>query len=357
MNELKSTGHRPSGAASAAAPKTEDSNRHFKMIFDHIIDGVILADITNRQIYLGNPAMCRMLGYTADEIQRLSVSDIHPAESLSFVLQEFEKQARQEQSLAYEIPVKRKDGSVFYADVNAFPIVLSKKMYLMGIFRDITLFRQAQRELENCREKMVRAERLASAGALSATVAHELMQPLTVVGLSLQNAMEDLKSSGYAGRVLEALQECQDAAQEAVAIVARFRHHARLSTPQTSGLTEVGTTVCRTVHLLKERAHTRRVFLLVEGMDDLPAVEVPERNIEQVCFALIDNAIQAADHEKDHHLVIKGEVAEGRVFLWFEDDCGGMPPEILEKIIQVDVLAEGELNREQEFKVARSKDG
>lgn len=334
MDEPKNATHPLFREADASGPRTEEPNRHFKTIFDHIIDGVILADTMSRQIYLGNPAMCRMLGYSPDEIRFLSVSDLHPAESLPFVLEAFEKQVRQEQSLARELPVQRKDGSVFYADVNAFPIVLSKKRYLMGIFRDITPLRQAQRELEDYRENMARAERLASTGALSATVAHELMQPLTVVRLSLQNALAELETLACPGTVLEALEECQSATQEAVAIVARFRQHARLTAPQPSGRAEVGGTVHKTVDLLTERARTRGISLAIEGVDDLPAVNAPERNIQQICFALIDNAIQAADGEREHRLVIRGQVADGKVALWFEDDCGGMPPEILEKIFQ-----------------------
>ena len=52
--------------------------------------------------------------------------------------EQFEKQLRKEINLAKDIAVKRKDGSVFYADINAFPIKLGGKTYLMGIFRNVT---------------------------------------------------------------------------------------------------------------------------------------------------------------------------------------------------------------------------
>jgi PAS domain S-box-containing protein len=54
-----------------------------------------------------------MLGYSPDEIKDLTVTDIHHEEHLPHVVQQFEKQAKGEFSLACDIPVTRKSGSVF----------------------------------------------------------------------------------------------------------------------------------------------------------------------------------------------------------------------------------------------------
>jgi len=334
MDEPTNTTNRPSEEEGLPGFRIEEPDRHFKTIFEHIVDGVVLVDIDDKQLYLGNSAFCRMLGYSADEIPHISIADIHPEEHLPFVLKEFEKQAKLKQSLARDVPVKRKDGSIFHADINAFPITLSGRTYLMGIFRDITEWRQAQQELDAYRQRMCRAERLASAGTLSATVAHELMQPLTVINLSLGDAMAELGVSQCSRRVVDTLNECRSATLNAISIVKRFRSYARHSTLPLSGPVDLGATVKRTVRLLRERARARRVSLLVEGVDDLPAISASEKGIEQVCFALIDNAIQAADGEREHALVIRGQAVEGQVALWFEDDCCGMPPETLGKIFQ-----------------------
>lgn len=312
----------------------DEPDRHFRTIFEHIVDGVVLAEVDGKQLHLANRTFCRMLGYDTDEIRQMSVADIHPAEHLPFVLTEFERQVRMEQSLSRDIPVRRKDGSIFYADINAFPITLSGKAYLMGLFRDITDWKKTQQELEAYRQRMCRAERLASVGTLSATVAHEMMQPLTVVKLSLDDAMARLDVSDCPQTVLEALEQCQSGVQDVIAIVKRFRCYARHSILPVSGLVDIGVVIKRTIGLLRGRARARRVSVTVDGLDDLPTMIISEKGVEQICFALIDNAIQAADGERDHTLMIRGQVAEGQVVLWFEDDCGGMPAEILDKIFQ-----------------------
>jgi len=68
----------------------------------------------------------------------LSVADIHPPEALDSVRAQFERQARGEITLAADLPVKRKDGTVFLADVSSAPFELEGRRCLVGVFRDIT---------------------------------------------------------------------------------------------------------------------------------------------------------------------------------------------------------------------------
>ena len=126
----------------------KDSETRLKTIFDDARDGILLADIETRKFQMYNKMICKMLGYTEEEITRLGVNDIHPEKDLPQVIEVFESQARGEIKLAESLPVKRKDGSVFYADVNTSIITLGGKKYLMGSFRDITERKQAEEELK-----------------------------------------------------------------------------------------------------------------------------------------------------------------------------------------------------------------
>ncbi len=124
--------------------KFEKYEQKFRDIFDDVIDGVLLADSKTKKFYTGNRMISEMLGYSKDEIKKLGLQNIHPKKDLPYVLDSFERQLKKEITLAKDIPVKRKDGSIFYVDINAFPVVLSGKAYLMGIFRDITARKQAE---------------------------------------------------------------------------------------------------------------------------------------------------------------------------------------------------------------------
>ncbi|MDO8463626.1 MAG: PAS domain S-box protein [Gallionella sp.] len=124
-----------------------ESEEKFKAIFDSAKDGILLADMEDKKLLLGNTAACRMLGYTAEEINKLHVMDIHPENDLPYVLSEFEKQARGNKVVAENIPVKRKDGSVFYAEITTTHLNIGGKTCLAGFFRDITERKQAEDSL------------------------------------------------------------------------------------------------------------------------------------------------------------------------------------------------------------------
>jgi PAS domain S-box-containing protein len=125
----------------------------FKVIFDNTSDGMVLADAKTKKFFLGNTAFSKMLGYSPEEITKLGVEEIHPKEDLSFVMNQFDRQLRGEIKIARNLPVKRKDGSIFYCDVNSSPVTLGGIQYLLGIFRDATDRRLAEKTLEESEEK------------------------------------------------------------------------------------------------------------------------------------------------------------------------------------------------------------
>ena len=115
-----------------------ESEEELRAIFESVVDGILVVHGETRRLLIGNPAICRMLGYTLEEIGRLGVPDIHPEQDLPRVMEEFERQRRGESQIAVNIPVKRKDGSVFFADIKTAFIRLGGKEGLLGVFRDVT---------------------------------------------------------------------------------------------------------------------------------------------------------------------------------------------------------------------------
>ncbi|MDD3847158.1 MAG: PAS domain S-box protein [Syntrophorhabdaceae bacterium] len=126
----------------------KQSEEKFKAIFDNASDGILLANPITKSFLQGNAAICTMLGYTKEEIRNLTIYDIHPTEDISRVLDEFEKQAKGEKTLAEDLPVLRKDGSIFYADIGSTGIAVGDIPYIMGIFHDITDRKLAEEALK-----------------------------------------------------------------------------------------------------------------------------------------------------------------------------------------------------------------
>ena len=122
----------------------KESEEKFRIIFNNTSDGILIADIEEKKFFMANDAICSLLGYTREEIIGVSVKDIHPEADLPHIVEQFERQARGEIVVAEDIPVMRKDGTVFYADIHSKPIMLSGNEYLAGVFTDITKRKKAE---------------------------------------------------------------------------------------------------------------------------------------------------------------------------------------------------------------------
>ena len=141
----------------------KDAELKFRTIFDSASDGILLARVADRTLSIANRKICEMLGYTAQELLKLSISDIHPEASLPDVINQFEMLRKKEILIARDVPVLRKNKTVFFAEISTSPITLDGQEYLLGVFRDISERKQAEEQIQQMNKDLERrvAERTA----------------------------------------------------------------------------------------------------------------------------------------------------------------------------------------------------
>ena len=126
----------------------KESENKFRTIFDSASDGIILTDLETNKFFLVNDTICKMLGYSLEEMLNLSVVDIHPKEALQFIFEQMSNPSTDKTLPPSDLPVKRKDGSILYASVTGREVTLHGKKYSLGMFRDITDRKKMENEIK-----------------------------------------------------------------------------------------------------------------------------------------------------------------------------------------------------------------
>ena len=108
-------------------------------------------------------------------------------------------------------------------------------------------------------------------------------------------------------------------------MVKLFRNFARHSPGRCCTDFEVHVLVSRVHKLLQRSCAEADVVVQYEQLTTLPSFHWYEKELEQLVYILMENAIQAAPGDSSQRLVISGQVDTAGLQLSFADTCGGIP--------------------------------
>jgi len=159
------------------------SEKRYDTIFQSANEGILITDITTKQFQYANPAICRMLGYSQEELKKMALGDIHPRDSLKHVVSEFEAQSKSGDMRSENILCVRKDGTTFYADINSARVLLDGRKCNVGFFSDVTERKHSEESLKMSLEALAASEqrystifKSANEGILIANIATKQFQ-------------------------------------------------------------------------------------------------------------------------------------------------------------------------------------
>jgi len=302
-------------------------------VLESSINGIVIGNIEGNLTYVNN-SFLKMWGY---EDQR-EVLGRNAAQfwKVNDKAEEIENSLRSGEGWIGELTAVRKDGSSFDIQICQTSIRNENGTItsLMASFVDITESKRREEELSKYRGQMARAEQLASLGTLSATIAHQLTQPLTVIRLSMDNALDELEAISSSETVIRRLKDSVTQVSNITSIIGRFRNFARKSSGKTFAEVNLKAVAVKIAMLLSESARSVNLVVRVRDMGELPCPWMNETDLEQLFFALIENSIQAADSKKNRQLVISGILKDKHIELRLSDNCSGIAKENLDKIFE-----------------------
>ncbi len=272
--------------------KLVESETKYSSMFNSAAEGILVADIETKRFTYTNPAVCKMFGYSGEEMQRLRVENIHPKDALNSVLAEFEAQSRGEKVLV-EIACIRKDGSIFFASVSACPIILAGRNYNMGFFSDITAQKEAEKTLKYAK---ILVETVSYAkDQFIANVSHELVTPLnSVIGFS--SMMLEFYSKSLDEKQKEYMLHINKGGEQLKTIIETICDVSRIFT-ETEELSysnfllkDIFDDILK---LLQEKIKTNQNKISIEIHNNVNLlIKTDKGKLKQILYALISNAIK-----------------------------------------------------------------
>jgi len=135
--------------------RSEESLKLFRALIDRSNDGFEVIDPATGRYLDVNETTCRRLGYTREEMQRMTIADvIDQDESSAFATNQMMR-TRSEVARTIECRQRRKDGTIFPVEINAQYIPINQG-YVVGVVRDIT---ERQRAMEQIAEQAALLEK------------------------------------------------------------------------------------------------------------------------------------------------------------------------------------------------------
>ncbi|MFQ6036011.1 MAG: PAS domain S-box protein, partial [Sedimentisphaerales bacterium] len=318
--------------------KTEEqlckSEEKYRSLIENADDFIYVVDKSGHVMSL-NKAATELFGKKAEEIIGKSLLELFPEEIANHNIQSIKTVFETGETLKSEIKLRVGERQL-WVSANLNPLKDSEgKIYaVMGISRNITQRKKAEDQLRDYSKRMARAEQLATLGSLGAALAHQLTQPLSVINLLIENALTELKKTHYSDTVADKLRDVLTEVSRINSVAHRFREAAKRSSERIIKEIDLKAVAERTLKLCDESGRRAKVTMHLKDFDGLPFIYTNEEELEQVFFALVDNAIQAADGKKAHQLVISAALKDKHIELRFSDNCGGIAPEHLDKVFE-----------------------
>jgi PAS domain S-box-containing protein len=299
-----------------AADRLRDSEERFRAAFTHSAIGIALLSLDGHWLQV-NAALCRILGYSEAELLSTTFQALTHPDDLE-PNREYVRRALAGEISHYEMDKRylHKDGRVIWA-LLAVALVRNasnEPLYFVSQLQDVTERRQAQIEIERARLELAHLGRVSLVGQLTSSLAHELLQPITVVvsnaeaglhgadlgaSVEMRAMLEDIAESGRrAGDIIHHVRDMLRKERGAhmtvdlnglvqeVAQVMRsdlLLHQVRLSTHLASGNAQIS----------GDRGELQQVLLnlVLNGTEAMNAVPIGERQLS-IATVVHPNAVE-----------------------------------------------------------------
>lgn len=198
---------------------------------------------------------------------------------------------------------------------------------------DLTERKQAEAVARETQLELAHANRVATIGQLTASIAHEVKQPITAVLTNAEGALRWLSRRPQdLERMQQALRRIIEPGHRAGDVVDRIRAMVKKA-PLPNVRLNINETILEVIELTRAEAAKSLISVQTDLANDLPLIEGDRIQLQQVLLNLIVNAIEAMTAcDERRELLVKSQEEKGGVLVAVRDSGPGLAPETVERL-------------------------
>jgi PAS domain S-box-containing protein len=302
-----------------------------RRLVDSNIIGVMIWDFQGR-IIEANQTILDMLGYSREELiaSRIGWAELTPAEWAPADQDALAQVSATGSCRSYEKEYFRKDGS-------RIPILMAGALFEwkrdegVAFVIDMTDRKRAEEKLRASEQRLLDAQmelahltRVTALGELTASIAHEVNQPLTGVVANAESGLRWLRrETPDVDAACRSLEWIIDDGNRASEVIRRVRSLANKTSVEKLPL-DVNEVAREVIALVQRELTSHRVSLRIELAPALPVILGDRVQLQQVIINLVMNGNEAmqAVMDRPRELVIRSRQDEAQQVLLSVTDCG-----------------------------------
>lgn len=305
----------------------EEREARIRRLVDANIIGVVIKD-RDGSIIDANDAFLEMLGYTRDELSsgRLRLATVTPVEWRAATARAAAEIRATGRCATYEKEYVRKDGSRVSVLVGGAAFE-DTRSHSVSFVVDLSERKRSEESLQRAHAELAHISRVMTVGELTASIAHELTQPLAAIVTNGDACLRLLAGEKpNLGETREGVASMIRDARRAGEIIAHVRGLLKKSDVDRAPL-DLGQVIGDVLVLVQPELARHRILLRTPLADDLPPIFGDRIQLQQVMLNLLTNAIEAMRDvaDRSRELIVSAhrhEVGEGAGVRVVVEDTG-----------------------------------
>ena len=270
-----------------------DSEEQWKAVFENNPTMYFMLDPTGTILSV-NPFGAQQLGYTTDQLIGRPVEILFHEDDRDYALRSASKCLEHPgRTVSWELRKIRKNGDMLWVRETARAMVIKNRPVVLVVCEDITEGKRAAEALRETQMQLTHANRVATMGQLTASIAHEVNQPIAATVGNAQAALRWLAAEPpNMDEVRQALGRIVRDGDRAGAVVGRVRALIKGAPPRDDRV-EINGAIREVIDITRDEAMKSGAVVQTELVEGLPLIRGNRVELQQVILNLIVNALEA----------------------------------------------------------------